>query len=39
MVREWAKYHKAHMKKYLKAGSLKEAYRMIEEDHEREMKK
>jgi len=30
VVREWIKYHKPHMKKYLKCRSLKEAYKLME---------
>lgn len=35
MIREWAKYHKPHMKKYLKAGSLEAALKMIDDEQKR----
>jgi len=35
IVKEWIKYHKPHMRKYLKCRSLKEAYKLMEESNER----
>ena len=32
VVKEWAKYHKKHMKKYLKAGSYNKAVELLEKE-------